>query len=43
MIKKEEGKWVLYDSEGKEILGIHDTKEEAIRQEIAIKKSTIDS
>lgn len=37
MIKQEDGKWKLYTADGKKLLGTHDTKEEAIDQEAAIK------
>lgn len=36
VIKQEGDEWVLYDSEGEEVLGRHDTKEEAKEQEQAI-------
>jgi len=36
MIKHVGRKWVLYDSKGERVLGRHDTKEEALRQERAI-------
>ncbi len=39
MIKKIGSKWVLYDSKGTRVLGRHDTKEEALKQERAIQLS----
>jgi hypothetical protein len=38
-IKQEEGKFVLYSSDGKKKLGTHDSKAEAIAQEVAINKA----
>lgn len=38
-IKEEGGKFVLYSKDGKKKLGTHDTKQEAIDQEVAIAKS----
>lgn len=37
MIKHEGSKWVLYTSDGSRKLGTHDSKEDAERQEEAIK------
>jgi hypothetical protein len=37
MIRKEGNEWVLYTSDGSRVLGRHKTKEEALRQERAIK------
>lgn len=39
VIRHEGDEWVLYDSEGSEVLGRHDTKEEAEEQERAIQAS----
>jgi hypothetical protein len=39
MIKHIGRKWVLYDSKGQRVLGRHDTKAEALRQERAIQAS----
>ena len=39
MIKHLGRKWVLYDSKGERVLGRHDTKAEALRQERAIQIS----
>ena len=39
MIKRVGTKWVLYDSKGQRVLGRHDTREEALRQERAINLS----
>ena len=39
VIRHEGDEWVLYDSEGSEVLGRHDTKEEAKEQERAIQAS----
>lgn len=39
IIKKENGKYVLYTKDGKRKLGTHDTRQEAIKQEYAIQKS----
>lgn len=39
MLKKEGAKFVVYDSAGKEKLGEHDTKEQAIKQIAAIEIS----
>ncbi len=39
MIKKVGTKWVLYDSKGKRVLGRHDTKQDALKQERAIQLS----
>lgn len=39
VIRHEDGKYVLYDSEGEKVLGRHDTKEEAKEQERAIQAS----
>jgi hypothetical protein len=36
MIKKIGRKWVLFDSKGERVLGRHETKEDALRQERAI-------
>lgn len=36
IIKKENNKWVLYSKDGKKVLGKHNTKKDAIKQEIAI-------
>jgi len=36
VIRKEKGKWILYDSSGKKRLGTHDTYASALRQERAI-------
>ena len=36
MIKRVGRKWVLYDSKGERVLGRHDTKAAALRQERAI-------
>lgn len=36
MIKKVGKKWVLYNSTGTKILGRHDSKSEAEKQEVAI-------
>ena len=36
MIKHIGRKWVLFDSKGERVLGRHDTKEDALRQERAI-------
>lgn len=38
-IKEEDGKFNVYDSEGKELLGSHDTKKEALAQLAAIEIS----
>lgn len=38
-IKEENGKFNVYDSEGKELLGSHDTKKEALAQLAAIEIS----
>jgi predicted GIY-YIG superfamily endonuclease len=40
MIKHENGKWKLYTSDGSRVLGVHDTQEDAIDQEAAIKANT---
>lgn len=37
MIKERDGKWYLYTSDGSKVLGEHDTKEDALKQEAAIK------
>ena len=37
VIKKEGNKWVLYSKDGSKVLGRHDTKEDAKKQEAAIK------
>lgn len=37
MIRKRGQRWVLLDSEGKEVLGTHRTRAAALRQERAIK------
>lgn len=39
MIKKVGRKWYLYDSKGKRILGRHETRADALRQERAIQIS----
>jgi len=39
MIKKIGTKWVLYDSKGVRVLGRHDTKQDALKQERAIQLS----
>jgi len=39
VIKKEKGKYKLYTKDGKKVLGTHDTRQEAIKQEYAIQKS----
>lgn len=39
MIKKSGNKWKLYTKDGSRVLGIHDTKEEALAQERAIMAS----
>lgn len=39
VIKHEGGKWVLYSKDQTEVLGRHDTKEEAEEQERAIQAS----
>lgn len=39
VIRKEGGKWVLYDSSGKKKLGTHNSKKEAEAQETAINLS----
>lgn len=36
IIRKKGKKYVLYDSKGKKVLGVHDTYEKASRQEKAI-------
>ena len=38
-IKEENGKFNVYDSEGKKLLGSHDTKKEALAQLAAIEIS----
>jgi hypothetical protein len=39
VIKKEKGKYKLYTKDGKKILGTHETRQQAIKQEYAIQKS----
>ncbi len=39
MIKKIGNQWVLFDSKGQRVLGRHETKEDALRQERAIQIS----
>ena len=39
VIKKEDGKYKLYTRDGKKVLGTHDDKQDAIKQEYAIEKS----
>jgi hypothetical protein len=39
VIKKEKGKYKLYTKDGKKVLGVHDTRQDAIKQEYAIQKS----
>ena len=36
MIRKEHGKYVLYSSDGSKRLGVHSSREKAVKQEIAI-------
>lgn len=35
-IKEEDGKWVVYTSDESRVLGRHDSREKALRQERAI-------
>lgn len=37
MIKHENGKWVLYTKDGSRKLGIHNSRESAVKQEEAVK------
>lgn len=39
VIKKEKGKYKLYTKDGKRVLGTHETRQQAIKQEYAIQKS----
>ena len=39
VIKHEDGKWKLYTKDGSRVLGTHDSKQKAIKQEYAIEKS----
>ena len=39
MIRKEDGKYVLYTKDGSRKLGTHDTREKAVKQEQAIQIS----
>jgi len=39
IIKKVDGKYILYTKDGKKKLGTHDTRQKAIKQEYAIQKS----
>lgn len=39
MLKHEGDKWNVYDSEGKELLGSHDSKKKALKQIAAIEAS----
>lgn len=40
MIKKcKSGKWKLYSKDGSKVLGTHDTKKQAMKQEVAIRLS----
>ena len=39
MIKKSGDKWALYSQDGKQLLGKHDTREQAIAQEQAMMAS----
>lgn len=36
MVKKVGRKWVLYTKDGSKVLGKHDSRQDAIRQEVAI-------